>query len=411
MFDLYENDSRLRQFGSSARKTTVEEFNQSDYIDRLSDIINSAQVPAKKESKLSVWKTRFIIFLVFFLIAEVVLRVIGFKPGVIDNFYYHRGELVYDSILYGDEFGITHATRDAQVITGAEINSEGFFSSVEFTPESIEAIKDSGQKVVMLIGDSYTQGCCADHFNASFAQLLNNQDDFVVLNFGIPGADPVQYRLIVEKYAQILHPDLIVLAVYGGNDILEYDRTAKPYVPLSYPIKGGPWLNSEGPIYLTKQGTYFKSFDEAKSHYFEYFSLWGEESSIFEKKIRNSIILSKPYLIWKRNKRNAQIRHQMPESLERMPYSFQNLDSLKSTANSQGIPVLFSLIPSPSDVESQVDLEVKYGFVFNEIEYFSPDNLKVSDYDGLSDANHFNNQGHQKFADFLRTLIESRIED
>lgn len=355
-------------------------------------------------------KVRIYIFISLFVLAEIILRFVGYKPGVIDDFYYHRGIVQYDSLFYGDEVGITHAVHGAPLIEGAEINSEGFLSTTEFTPESVEDIRKSGKKVVMLIGDSYTQGCCADHMNATFAQLLNQSHEYTILNFGIPNADPVQYRLIVEKYAHVLNPDLILVAFYGGNDIMEYDRTAKPFIPLTYPLKNGPWLNSEGPIYLTEQGTYFKNFDEAKAHYFEYFSLWSNQSSFFEKSIRYSVILSRPYLKWKTKVQFEKVKDQMPKSLDRQPYSYQNLSSLNATANTLGIPVIFSLIPSPSDIQNDVDLDAKYDFVFEELPYYYPKNLVVDDYDGLEDGNHFLNQGHKKFASFLATLIDSNIK-
>ena len=411
MIELLEDENKRSEFGKKAQQTVQEKYNQSNYIAALQRLLCHAEVPLKRESRLKIWKTRIMIFLALFLIAEIGLRFVGYKPGVIEDFYYHRGNVVYDSVLYGDEFGITHAVSGANLIEGGEINEDGFFSSIEFTSESVEAIKRSGKKVIMLIGDSYTHGCCADHFDASFAQLLNDSEDFTVLNFGIPGADPVQYRLIVEKYAAALDPDMILLAVYGGNDILEYDRTPKPYIPLSYPIKNGPWLNSEGPIYLTKQGTYFKTFEEAKYHYHEYFSIWGDQASFFEKTIRNSVILSRPYMKWKTSNRFNELKHQMPESLERQPYSFQNLDSLNRFSESLGIPVVYSLIPSPSDVQNTVDLSKKYDFVFEQLPYHVPANLKASDYDGLTDGNHFNNNGHRKFAAFLETLIESCFEE
>ena len=184
--------------------------------------------------------------------------------------------------------------------------------------------------------------------------------------------------------------------MYGGNDILEYNRTAKPFIPLTYPIKNGPWLNSEGPIHLTEQGTYFENFEEAKAHYLDYFSLWGEEATFFEKTIRYSVILSRPYMKWKTRKRFEEIKHQMPDLSGKLPYSKQNLETLSAVGDKHHIPVLYSLIPSPSDVQSKLDLREKYGFVFGGLNYEVPTDLIIEDYDGLTDANHFNNLGHKK---------------
>lgn len=409
MLELYTNEALRIQLGDQARAKILNEYKQTDYIASLEKCLLTAELPPQKESKLSIWKKRIAVFAVLFLVAEIGLRMVGFKPGVIEDFYYHRGPVVYDSLLYGDEVGITHASNGGALILKGEINSEGFFSSVEYTPASMDVIRSSGKKIVMLIGDSYTQGCCADSYDLSFAQLLNRSDEYEVLNFGIAGADPVQYRLIVEKYAPILKPDLIVVAVYGGNDIMEYDRTPKPFVPLSYPIKNGPWLNSEGPIYLTKQGTYFKNFNEAKAHYFEYFSLWSDEASFFEKMIQYSVILSRPYMKYKTKKRFEEIKDQMPPKLDNMPYSKQNLDTLSKIAANQDIPVQYVLIPSPSDISSNTNLRKKYDFVFGKNPYTVPSKLGINDYDGAADGNHFNNKGHRKFGDFLRKLIEEKL--
>lgn len=411
MIYLVNNADLRAEFGSKARSKIMEKYRQTDYISAIEQYLDQAEVPPTKESKLSIWKKRLMVFLVLFIIAEIGLRIVGYKPGVIEEFYYHKGAVQYDSLLYGDEVGITHAVAGANLILEGEINSEGFVSSVEFTPASMDAIRKSGKKIVMLIGDSYTQGCCADSYNASFAQLLNDSDEYEVLNFGIPGTDPVQYRLIVEKYAPILQPDLILVAVYGGNDIMEYDRTAKPFVPISYPIKNGPWLNSEGPIYLTKQGTYFKTFDEAKSHYFEYFSLWSDQSNFFEKTIRYSVIFSRSYLKWKTSRRFHEVKDQMPKKLDQMPYSNENLNVLYDRAKKEGIQVQFALIPSPPDLIQKVNLREKYNFVFGQLNYEVPKNLRLEDYDGLENGNHFNNQGHRKYAAFLATLIDAKLSD
>jgi colanic acid/amylovoran biosynthesis glycosyltransferase len=410
MLDLYNDEALRIRLGAQARAKILKDYKQANYIASLETCIRTAELPPQTESKLSIWKKRMAVFAFLFLVAEIGLRMVGFKPGVIEDFYYHREAVVYDSLLYGDEVGITHASNGGALIVKGEINSEGFFSSVEYTAAAMDEIHSSGKKIVMLIGDSYTQGCCADSYDLSFAQLLNQSDEYEVLNFGIAGADPVQYRLIVEKYAPLLKPDLIVVVVYGGNDILEYNRTPKPFVPNSYPIKNGPWLNSEGPIYLTKQGTYFKNFNEAKAHYFEYFSLWSDDASFFEKMVRYSVILSRPYMKYKSGRRFREIEYQMPPKWDNLPYSKQNLEALSRIATLQNIPVQFALIPSPSDVSSNTKLRKKYDFVFGENHYDVPSKLRVNYYDGMSNGNHFNNQGHQKYADFLRKLIDTKLK-
>ncbi|MBL1280254.1 MAG: glycosyltransferase [Fluviicola sp.] len=409
MIQVFEDGLLRMQLGRRARADVLKYYDQTNYIESLEKCLNEAVIPQKEESGRTIWRQRFFIFLILFLIAEIGLRMVGYKPGVIEDFYFHAGEVRYDSLLYADEVGITHIIPDKALILNGKVNKQGFFSSIEYTSESIDLVRKSGKKVIMLIGDSYTQGCCADEYSGTFAYLLNQPEEYEVLNFGIPGADPVQYRLIVEKYVPLLKPDLIVVAVYGGNDILEYDRSAKPFVPLAYPIENGPWLNSEGPIYLTEQGTFFSTFDEAKGHYFQFFSLWGDESSFFEKTIRYSVILSRPYLKLKTKLRYEEVKNQMPEKFDNPVFSMENLVSLNNFATSYKVPVLFTLIPPPSDVIANIDLHRKYDFVFGQLKYIIPSNLEIENYDGVEDANHFNNQGHQKYASFLKTLIEAKL--
>jgi hypothetical protein len=73
--------------------------------------------------------------------------------------------------------------------------------------------------------------------------------------------------------------------------------------------------------------------------------------------------------------------------------------------------VQYALIPSPSDILNRVDLKKKYDFVFGSLPYHFPEKLLIEDYDGTEDANHFNNEGHRKYALFLSTLIETKSSD
>ena len=413
MVHLFKDPNRVKEMGRAGRERVLQGFSQTRYIDNLMDVLDEAEVQQKSKStgRWTVWKNRAVIFCALFVVAEIGLRFVGFTPGVIDEFYFHQNEIVYDSLMYADESGISHIVPGSNIILNGPINQEGFFSAIEYAPAVMDSLRKSGKKIVMLIGDSYTQGCCASEYGESFASLINQSKEYEVLNFGIPGADPLQYRLIVEKYATIIQPDLIVVALYGGNDIMECDRTPKPFVPLAYPVKNGPWLNSEGPIYLTKQGTYFKSFEEAKRHYFEFFSLWSDQSSFFEKLIRPSVLLSRPYMKWKSGERYKLIKDQMPKKMKEPPFTRKNLIKLQKAAEAQKIKTLFTLIPSPRDVQEKVILKKRYEFLFGELKWSEPDLFLIEDYDGVSSGNHFTTSGHAKYAVFLEELITRQLEN
>lgn len=412
MIECLKFPEKARNMGAAARGKVISGFRQDKYNDALKNVLEKAECPPQKhvENRWRVWKYRAIIFFSLVILAEIGLRIVGYKPGVIEAFYFHKHQLEYDSLMYADETGISHIVPGSEIILNGRINQEGFFSEVEYNRSAMDELRSSGKKIVMLIGDSYTQGCCANEYGESFASLINQSEEYEVLNFGIPGADPLQYRLIAEKYIPIIQPDLVLVVIYGGNDIMEYDRTPKPFVPLAYPVKNGPWLNSEGPIYLTKQGTYFKNFNEAKQHYFQFFSLWSDQSSFFEKLIRPSVLLSRPYMKWKTRKRYELIKDQMPVTIKEPPYSRQNLMRIQALTQQEKIQLMVTLIPSPSDVAENTNLRKKYGFLFGEIEWLHPPQFSPEDYDGNSDGNHFNSVGHQKYAVFLKKVLMKQFE-
>lgn len=352
-----------------------------------------------------VFKIRLLTFTLLFILAEIVLRIAGFKPGVLHNFYYQKGPVLYDSILYADEMGISHHVPGTFLFKNQKINDEGYFSDIQFTKEAIDSIKLSGKKIVMLVGDSYAEGCCADEYKNSYAGLLSHHPSFELLNFGVAGTDPLHYLLVVKKYVPILKPDLVLVNVYLGNDKMFYNRTPKPFIPVCYPVKNGAWLSSEAPIYLAPANTYFKNFNEVKSFYYTYFSLRSDQSTFFEKLIRPSIFLSRIYLYLKIKFKTRSMRYKRFNTPERPPYTYENLRQIQVYCKLFNTRVVFTSIPSPGDVIKKVDVRKKYDFLFNEIQWKTIDGLTPKDYDGRSDGNHFKNSGHKKYAIFLEDII------
>ncbi|MFT5779120.1 MAG: hypothetical protein ACI837_002077, partial [Crocinitomicaceae bacterium] len=200
--------------------------------------------------KQSVWKFQILIFFMLFFSAEMILRVVGFRPGVSEDHVYFNDVVEHDAFLVGDEMGITHFAASGYYEGSEFINEEGFMSEIEFTQEAMDSLRKLGKKIVLLVGDSYTMGCCPDNESESFANLLGKSSEYAILNFGVGATDPLQYKLVVEKYLPKLNPDLVAVAVFLGNDIISFDRTPKPFVPICYPIVNGPWLSSEIPLYM-----------------------------------------------------------------------------------------------------------------------------------------------------------------
>lgn len=45
---------------------------------------------------------------------------------------------------------------------------------------------------------------------------------------GLPGTGPVDYLHLLVKEALPLEPDLVVIALYVGNDVVSQERSAPP---------------------------------------------------------------------------------------------------------------------------------------------------------------------------------------
>src|SRR5262249_13777949 len=84
---------------------------------------------------------------------------------------------------------------------------------------------------------------------------------YEVYNFGIPGTGPLQYRKVAEAYLSQLKPDVVVVALYLGNDILTKEHEPPPGRPLYYAIKGGGWV-----MPFDENGQYIESVDAAYEH-------------------------------------------------------------------------------------------------------------------------------------------------
>lgn len=365
--------------------------------------------------KLKTLKIQLIILFVLLLVIELVLR-INHHPGTLDSSIYPLETIEYEPTFRGDSHGITSYVENSTTdIMGYIINNEGFRSSINFDQKTIDSIRNIEQKkIVFLIGDSYTEGCCTGDITTSFADLLLNHDEYCILNFGVGGTGLVQYKLIVDKYVKLLKPDLVLIAFYLGNDLVKFDRPIVPNIPLTYTIKDYIWLKSiKAPWYM--DGTsknYFETPEEAYHFYISKYTLWGKDRSIFEKTIRHSVLLSKIYLgisekrqqfKWMSKNYSKEISLQLTTKL---------LDDIKSTCLKHNIQLSLVAIPSPKDALKEVDLNQKYGRFFKNISHDFPDISLFSkdDYDGLKTSNHFNESGHRIFYEFLVEHLEKEFQ-
>lgn len=363
---------------------------------------------------MKTWRIRFIIFLALCIVLELCLRFAGHKAGVSNNKMYPVAEVIYEPLFQADDSGITSFVKDSPILPiGYEINDQGFRSDLNFDKKTIDSLKiTKNQQVVFLVGDSYTEGCCAFPIKHSFSNKLVEQEQEILLNFGVGATGLMQYKLIVDKYVPDLHPDLVIVAFYLGNDIMYHKRPTVPNIPLVYPIKNYNWLNAYGPPYYMENQSknHLASPEEAYTFYIDNYTLWSKKATTFEKILRKSVLCSKVYLGIKEYYHKARwgLQKNIKDD-DDVKITNALLREMKATCSLHDINMVVIGIPSPKDVASQVNLEEKYGKYFSDVSTIFPDisRFSMEDYDGLETGNHFNNLGHQKFYEFMRETLQN----
>ncbi|MFT5779503.1 MAG: hypothetical protein ACI837_002462 [Crocinitomicaceae bacterium] len=168
------------------------------------------------------------------------------------------------------------------------------------------------------------------------------------------------------------------------------------------------WLNSEEPHNMELPNAYHKNFKEASDYYYTHYSMHGENRNFLEKLIKSSVILSKIYINFKISTRSNKPKTIYSNSVS-PPYTYNNLKPIESFCDSNSTSVLFVGIPAPMDAHDQISLRERYGHFFNEIPWETTNDFTLADYDGTSPSNHFNSNGHYKYAKFLGPLIEKAL--
>lgn len=356
-------------------------------------------------------KIQILVFLALFLLAEIALRLFGFKPGTLLDDFKIESNPLYEQRFYSDDMGINHIFPAAQnLMKGSIINGQGFRSAFPFTPESIDSLrKVTGKEIIMVVGDSFVEGCCPDNVKESFPDILNNDSKYCVLNFGVAGTDPVQYELVIKKYLKVLRPDRVVVVVYFGNDILTYNRPVSPGVPLTYPFKNNKWIYSVAPNHLSGIANHiFKTPQEAYIFFVDHYTLKGKKRNVFERIISHSVLFSKLYLY---------SEHTLAKWRYEKSYSGSYIDVNNITTkvlrkiviecNETNVPCVFVGIPEPMHAINTKAFQEAYKHILVPFKIGVPTNLTLEDYDGTSISNHFNKSGHLKYAKFLEQVLDN----
>ncbi len=358
------------------------------------------------------------IFCFLFLFFELLFTyIIDYKK------YYgitiHGKEIGYDLKLqqqtYADSAGINKFINDKNTPLGYIINKEGFSSRYEFTKQVADSLKRIS-KVIMFIGDSHTEGYCADPITHSFTNLIDQNKNFSALNVGVGGTDPLQYKLIAEQYIPKLLPDMVIVALCLDNDFMHYDRKPAPLQPLHFQTNYN-WLNATLPESHPDfaPDKYFENWDAAKSYYLENYTITGKDIHLLEKIFIipsnfNSFLyyLStalKKYFNLKKSiekyGKNISVNFKLSDN----DITYRHLTTIREICKEQKVDFKLFGVPTIKDMAlNQDSVYLKYQTVLKDLHLYYPRNFVSNDF--VSERNdHFNNKGHEKFAEFLDSII------
>ncbi|MEO6027714.1 MAG: SGNH/GDSL hydrolase family protein, partial [Candidatus Binatia bacterium] len=120
-------------------------------------------------------------------------------------------------------------------------NNLGFRRDSESRPD-----KTPGTLRVLVLGDSHTDGYVdnAESFSSLLETALARRvgsPPVEVLNAGVVGYSPAQEILWYERHGPALAPDVVLLVLYAGNDVVELADPTKPGVdPTTGDARPGP---------------------------------------------------------------------------------------------------------------------------------------------------------------------------
>jgi hypothetical protein len=345
-------------------------------------------------------KLKIILFQLGFLLVllmgfETALRFLGYAPGdmrpnwmnfhPVDSLY-----LINDYSVNGDGILVADSTYWSRKY--AHINGEGFR-----TPDFDKL--DSTKKKVLFIGDSFTWGLSAEPVvNHCFVDLVRNENNYEVINLGIPATDPPQYYTVAKKYMPRFKPDMTFIVFYMGNDLMTEDREIKPFSPFYYDTNAGA-------IMTDIDGKHFNSAQEVYHYamYERYFL--RNPKNIFEWVISKSALLSRIYSVRYRIEEKLEYEAVVKDSHITKKY----LKQIQQVARQNNVPVKFILVPEIKDADRSLENYTKKFADILEDKDLKSDwiilpNTKAN-FNDYPDG-HLNNKGHRHYADFIENYLK-----
>jgi lysophospholipase L1-like esterase len=141
-------------------------------------------------------------------VAELSLRLVDYPSSA------------FSPWIRSDAFGFRLAPGISLRMKGPEYDVEVATNSLGMRDD--EPVPKKGRRV-LLLGDSFAMGYGVER-GRLFADLLEKQLEVDVVNAGTGGYEIVQQPRVLAEHGPQLKPDLVVYALYLGNDLAQNDE-------------------------------------------------------------------------------------------------------------------------------------------------------------------------------------------
>jgi hypothetical protein len=365
------------------------------------------------------------VFVCTLLLSEVLLRFLGYKPGVLmpprqivdralnfsDTLYLLRAFLpdssgimkfnpAYDTANFDvdfSQFNPVLRSRIKQHVLNVPINSNGF-QDEEF------ATKDTaGKKKVMLLGDSFTWGYSAEPGENSFANLLGQEKGIATYNLAVPASDLATYLKLTQLYVPKLKPDYLIVNFYISNDFLYYRKELKPFkYPDVYPTNVGGFYTMNYETIGKDSIELFDSYRDAYQYTAGKFTWRGEQNSFLQELMKHSALVAQLVRTAK-GYYTPHVNSTFVPAVNCTREYLLQIDSICETTNTRFILAVIN--NGNEDNTAEIEECRKH---FGDFPFYMPAGMnKPVDYIPSPDG-HFNNLGHKKYEQFLLRILQGK---
>jgi len=326
--------------------------------------------------------------LVFGILAEIVLRIAGYKSY--ETHFMLVDEIEAEDRFFTDETGILRMNAGCDLWGDISINAEGFRDAELAAQLALDRPR------IMFVGDSFTYGASAVPKSEAFTDLIE-QHGYTAFNFGVAGTGPMQYAAITEQYLPIVEPDLLAIMLYLGDDINRFPARLEPNKVTHY-------ATNAGMIYAYDASGRHMDFEQACSHHFggrlRRLEYWARKSVVLGIVAKGVVGVRNRILMGRRRKGHA-------KGGDRNQYVIDALTRIKTAAQAQGTRYCIFLIPTKPSMRSAVNRYENAKYIFKGFETVYTD-FAEEEYRVGRDP-HIDNVGHAQMAEIVRKVFEDTV--